>query len=78
MNMSGSKEGNINQYLADTISGVFSEVYTVDVKGATNRELLGMQMIDELIRDEVSYYRKVFDEGGIEALINLLQLMSLI
>ena len=78
MNMRGSKEGNINQYLADTISSVFSEVYTVDVKGATNRELLGMQMIDELIRDEVSYYRKVFDEGGIEALINLLQLMSLI
>ena len=25
MNMRGSEEGNINQYLADTISNVFSE-----------------------------------------------------
>lgn len=39
MNMRGSKKGNINQYLADTISNVFSEVYTVDVAGSTNREL---------------------------------------
>lgn len=39
MNMRGSTEGNINQYLADTISNVFGEVYTVDVYGSTNREL---------------------------------------
>ena len=39
MNMRGSGEGNINQYLADTISSVFGEVYTVDVTGSTNREL---------------------------------------
>lgn len=39
MNMRGEQEGNINQYLADTISHVFSEIYTVDVAGYTNREL---------------------------------------
>lgn len=39
MNMIGTKEGNINQYLADTISNVFSSVYTADVSGSTNREL---------------------------------------
>lgn len=39
MNMRGNGEGNINQYLADTIFTVFSEVYTVDVDGSTNREL---------------------------------------
>lgn len=39
MNMHGSEEGNINQYLSDTISSVFSKVYTVDVSGSTNREL---------------------------------------
>ncbi len=39
MNMRGGKEGNINQYLADTIASVFDEVYTVDVKGSINREL---------------------------------------
>ena len=39
MSMRGREEGNINQYLADTISSVFSQVYTVDVAGSTNREL---------------------------------------
>ena len=38
MNMRGSGEGNINQYLSDTISSVFGNVYTVDVDGSTNRE----------------------------------------
>ncbi len=126
MNMKGSKEGNINQYLADTISNVFANVYTVDVEGSTNRELfatnnsnvltcfleniekeneeelvammakvqdgllsyeagdyiltddkapvelLGMKVIDELIKEEVSYYRSIYDEGGIEALLSVL------
>lgn len=39
MNMRGAEEGNINQYLADTISSVFQEVCTIDVPGSTNREL---------------------------------------
>ena len=39
MNMRGAEEGNINAYLADTISTVFPEVYTADVSGYTNREL---------------------------------------
>ncbi|MCR4909526.1 MAG: fused MFS/spermidine synthase [Lachnospiraceae bacterium] len=37
--MRSDEEGNINEYLADTISSVFSEVAMVDVKGTTNREL---------------------------------------
>lgn len=123
MNMRGSKEGNINQYLADTIGNVFSEVYTVDVTSSLNRELfasnnpkmidvfktnfekedspvlqyllnridnnlvkyekgnflmtddkapvelLGMQVIDEIIQDEVKYYKDIFNEGGLSALI---------
>ena len=126
MNMRGSKEGNINQYLSDTISSVFSEVYTVDVAHSTNRELfasnnpemikrfednlskekdlelislmsdvsanlipyeagsyvmtddrapvelLGMEVIDELIKDEVEYYRDIDKKEGIEGLINSL------
>ena len=39
MNMRGEGEGTINQYLADTISHSFSEVYTIDVPYTTNREL---------------------------------------
>lgn len=127
MNMRGSEEGSINQYLADTISTVFSEVYTADVSGSTNRELfasnnaemmqvfnmnltseddeelhammqkvaaglteytpgnlvmtddkapvelLGMRVIDELIRDEVAYYKQIYKQGGLEALIESLQ-----
>lgn len=124
MNMRGTKEGNINQYLSDTISSVFDTVYTVDVKGSTNRELfasaspdilqtmqenlalapnqglvdsmeqtlmemcvydagsyrmtddkapvelLGMQVIDELIQDEAGYYKEIFKQKGIRGLLN--------
>ncbi len=126
MNMRGSSEGSINQYLADTISSVFPQVYTVDVWGSTNRELfalsdgagmdtlernialleegelrslmervsgnleryeagnyrmtddkapvelLGMQVIDELIRDELEYYRGIYESQGLEGLLNML------
>lgn len=127
MNMRGEEEGNINQYLSDTISQVFSQVYTVDVAGSTNRELfasnssamlsvmaenvalesdeqlgvmmeelmekltayesgdyvmtddkapvelLGMQVIDDLIGNEVSYYKEIFEEKGIQGLLEVLQ-----
>ncbi len=46
MNMHGNKEGDINQYLADTIVNVFDNVYTVDVAGSTNRELFASQHSD--------------------------------
>ena len=123
MNMRGTKEGNINQYLADTIASVFDFVYTVDVKGSSNRELfafqdegalaafdrsialskeknltailqtvrnqmtpyeagkyimtddkapveiLGMQVIDELIREELQYYKSILKRDGIKGLV---------
>lgn len=126
MNMRGNKKGNINEYLADTIANVFSEVYTVDVEGSTNRELfasnnismmnrfienlemendrelkdfleiekegfvkynkgkycmtddrapvelLGMKVIDELIKDEVAYYKEIYNEKGIKGLVDKL------
>ena len=127
MNMRGSGEGSINQYLSDTIAKVFSDVYTADVSGSTNRELfasnnsdmiqvfdanletedneeiktmmqqvaadltryapgdrvmtddkapvelLGMKVIDELIRDEVAYYKQIYKDGGLSALLESLQ-----
>ena len=39
MNMRSDSEDGINAYLADTIGSVFSEIWTADVKGSTNREL---------------------------------------
>ena len=39
MNMRSDSEDGINAYLADTISSVFSEVWTSDVSGSSNREL---------------------------------------
>ena len=123
MNMRGQAEGNINQYLSDTIASVFSEVWTVDVLSNTNRELfasnnpemisrlrentarcqdaalrdmleridlglvqyeagnylmtddrapvelLGMRVIDELIRDEVAWYKQIYEEQGIQGVI---------
>jgi spermidine synthase len=127
MNMRGSNEGSINDYLADTIASVFDMVYTADVTGSTNRELfastnssiletfqkniaeldnsnlflmmvrvedglteyeagnyvmtddkapvelLGMQVIDELIQDEVAYYKDIFKEKGISGVLEMLE-----
>ncbi len=125
MNMRGTGEGNINQYLSDTIASIFEQVYTVDVRGTTNRELfamnhdgleqlaahstqltdsslaalmeqvqmnltayeageylmtddkapvelLGMQVIDELIRDEVAYYKDIYEQQGISGVLESL------
>ncbi len=123
MNMRSKENDGINAYLADTISTEFSEVYTVDVSGSTNRELfasndgeiisrfreraakpenerlfsimsrisdeivkyepgdriltddkapvelLGMRVIDDLIKDELEYYKQVFKEEGIKGLL---------
>ncbi len=124
MNMRGSDEGNMNQYLADTISYVFGEVCMAEVSGSTNRELfasdnpdmisclekgrqlltdenlyammerttssleryipgeyiltddrapvelLGMRVIDELIGEEVAYYKGIYENEGLEGLLN--------
>lgn len=126
MNMRGNDDGDINQYLADTISSVFGNVYTVEVDNSTNRELfasdnndmmgvlndnisgikdadlrfmmnkvrdnsiaynagklimtddnapvelLGMKVIDKIIRDEVAYYKEIFDENGVQRVIDAL------
>lgn len=124
MNMRGTKEGNINQYLSDTIASVFEEVYTADVPGSTNRllyasnakdlmqtfalgrksladpelsammekaaggmlsyqagmyrmtddkapvEVLGMQVIDDLIEGEIGYYKEIFKKEGISGILD--------
>ena len=124
MNMRGQNEGNINQYLSDTIASVFDRVYTVDVSANTNRELfagnnphmmevmennisrednenlydmmskvfshmesyekgnylmtddkapvelLGMQVIDEIIKNEVEYYKGIYEKDGIQGLLD--------
>ncbi|MCQ2510637.1 MAG: fused MFS/spermidine synthase [Lachnospiraceae bacterium] len=126
MNMHSNAEGNINQYLADTISHVFSDIHTVEVPYTTNRELfasnnpemlsvmqanmlqeqdpelksmmkkisdnlvvyepgsylmtddqapvelLGMRMIDEIIKDELKYYKDIYKEQGIKGLMEML------
>ena len=124
MNMHGDKKGSINEYLSDTISKVFENVYIIDVDGSSNRELyafeskealeifkrniestkdfelknlaekieenmvkykggknimtddkapvelLGMAVIDDLIKGELSYYKKIFKEEGIKGILN--------
>lgn len=126
MNMRGKEEGNINQYLADTICNIFDQVYTIDVSGSTNRELfasnssrmlevmksnidsqregeladmmkevagrlnvyeqgpylmtddqapvelLGMKVIDDIIKDEVRFYKDIYEREGLQGLLNRL------
>ena len=125
MNMRGEQKGDINKYLADTISCVFSEIYTVDVGYSTNRELfasnnpdalevfaqnvgleddteligmmnrvsnglvryeagdhvmtddkapvelLGMKVIDEIIKEEVADFKEEYEGMGIREMIEL-------
>ena len=35
-------------------------------------ELLGMQVIDEMIKDEVAYYKEIYKREGINGLLNAL------
>ena len=126
MNMRSEREGNINEYLADTIAHVFPAVYTVDVPGNSNRilfaseavdlpgsfdrnralcedqalralmervaagltayepgercmtddkapvELLSMRMIDDLIQEELRYYKTLWRDQGLAGLMNSL------
>ena len=123
MNMKSDKADGINSWIADTISSVFSTVYTVDVDDSTNRELfasdnadmaeymtssaaeltdpelsfmmlevnrnltpyesggriltddkapvelLGMNVIDDIIQSELAYYKQQFKENGIKGLL---------
>ena len=128
MNMRGSGEGSINEYLCDTIASVFSTVYKVDVAFSGNTEvfasdnedmmvtmagnalsekdsdlflmmakrvgeyleeyeggdlimtddkapveLLGMKVIDEMIQDEVSYYKEIYKERGLSGIMEILR-----
>ncbi|MBQ8961068.1 MAG: fused MFS/spermidine synthase [Ruminococcus sp.] len=124
MNMRSKSSDGINAWLTDTICSVFSQVYTADVSGSSNRELfasedpqalerfrsrsgeledpelytmmsrvddglirceggdriltddkapvelLGMSVIDEIISEELAYYKEAFRENGIQGLIN--------
>lgn len=126
MNMKGEQKGSINEYLADTIASVFSEIYTADVEYNTNRELfasdnpdmirafeenlakeddpglcammdqvsgsllryeageycmtddkapvelLGMRVIDEVIKNEVAYYKEIYKTQGLKGLLSML------
>ena len=123
MNMRSDISDSINNYLADTISSVFANVYTADVDFSSNRELfasdntdmlellgsntealtqddlfrmmnvvqsklvpyeagdriltddkapvelLGMKVIDDIIQEELVYYKKAFKEKGIRGLL---------
>ena len=33
-------------------------------------ELLGMELIDDIIKYELSYYKELFREGGLSAVLN--------
>ncbi len=36
-------------------------------------ELLGMKVIDQLIQDEIGYYKGIFEEEGIKGLLEEMQ-----
>lgn len=86
MSMRGTEEGNINQYLADEdneqmqnmMQKVSSDLVAYEAgdyimtDDRAPVELLGMKVIDELIKDEVGYYKQIYKEGGVKALLEML------
>ncbi|MCR5202635.1 MAG: fused MFS/spermidine synthase [Lachnospiraceae bacterium] len=127
MNMRSGEKASINEYLSDTVSDVFKNVYYTDVSASLNRELfasnadirrtniidrlknvrnselrsffseelifyekyhvkpkgerciftddkapvelLGMKVIDEVISDELGYYKAAFKKDGFKGLL---------
>ena len=57
-------EGGINEVLCDTISSVFPDVATVDVPGATNRELFAMKKAG-MIKNCFDAGMQVFDAENV-------------
>ncbi|MCR5214844.1 MAG: fused MFS/spermidine synthase [Eubacterium sp.] len=55
MNMKSDGQNGINEYLFDTISSVFSQVYTVDVPNNTNRELFASNNDKMIDRFDMAY-----------------------
>ena len=50
-------------------AGVADANYHVMTDDQAPVELLGMSVIDEMIADEVNYYKKIYKEGGLEGLL---------
>ncbi|MBR4731895.1 MAG: fused MFS/spermidine synthase [Lachnospiraceae bacterium] len=50
-------------------AGVADANYHVMTDDQAPVELLGMRVIDEMIADEVNYYKKIYKEGGLEGLL---------
>lgn len=68
MNMRGSGEGNINQYLADTIGHAFSNIATVDVPYTTNRELFASNNAEMINRFENN--KRLEDQADLYNMMN--------
>ena len=65
---------NLKEYQFAHGSETASEMtYAVMTDDKAPVELLGMQVIDELIGDEVSYYKKIYKESGLKGLLKALE-----
>lgn len=61
--------GMMNEVLANLTEYKKGTYILTDDKAPV--ELLGMQVIDELIKDEVAYYKDIYERDGIKGLIDL-------
>ncbi len=68
MNMHALDEGNINQYLADTIAAVFPQILIVDVPGSTNRELFAA--VDDGVLDSLPSRIAALPQGELKTMLS--------
>ena len=57
----------MTEVLADTVSYEKGDYILTDDKAPV--ELLGMRVIDQIIQEEVAYYKKIYEREGVQGLL---------
>ena len=60
---------NMMQIVSDNLKEYKSDKKYILTDDKAPVELLGMKVIDEMISDEISYYKKIFKEKGLKGLL---------
>ena len=73
VNTSAEENGELKELLEEIFSGlaVYEAGENILTDDRAPVELLGMQVIDDIIRDEVAYYKEIYEKGGLKGLLEV-------
>ena len=71
-NTAAEENGELKELMEEILPGlaVYENGENILTDDRAPVELLGMQMIDSIIKDEIGYYKRIFREQGIAGLLN--------